>query len=470
MHEITYESTRGGEHNLDLSSVLLNGLARDGGLYVPQQLPHFSKQALIAMRQLNYGELSAKILQPFLGKHFPQDLPLSIMQHASKSFSHRSLAPLTHLDRDIWMLELFHGPTLAFKDFGMQMLAGLLEDLLAKRNRKMVIVGATSGDTGSAAIHAFKGHEHIQICMLHPAGRVSDFQRAQMTSVLDKNVHNIAVEGSFDDCQDLVKAMFNDDTLRDQLKLGAVNSINWGRILAQIIYYFWAALRLGAPERPVSFVVPSGNFGNVFAGWLARSMGLNIPHLVVASNHNDILTRFFHHNDMSVQAVKPSLSPSMDIQISSNFERLLYSVLGRNAQQTNKQIQSLRNSGSMNVPTKDWQALTEIFLACKASDQDTLAQINHTYQQTQYILDPHTAVGMFAAQNLPKPLNHPLVVLATAHPAKFADCVYKAIGFEAERPKIFHNIESKPERVTQIKANQDTLKQILLDINQTSIS
>ncbi|MEM7071285.1 MAG: threonine synthase [Pseudomonadota bacterium] len=463
MSNITYQSTRGGEQNLDLTHVLLNGLALDGGLYVPSHLPCFSNQQLCFMRSLDYPHLTQYVIEPFLDSNFKKNLIFDIIDKARDQFDHPAFAPLSMVDRDLWFLELFHGPTLAFKDFGMQMLAGLIEYVLHKDHKKMAIIGATSGDTGSAAIHAFKGSDHIRIFMLHPKNRISPFQRAQMTSVLDQNICNIALKGSFDDCQDLVKAMFNDHHLRQQLSLGAVNSINWGRILAQTIYYFWTGLRLGAPDRPISFVVPSGNFGNIYAGWLARKMGLNIPHLILASNHNDILTRFIKSNDMSIKKVVASMSPSMDIQVSSNFERLLYEILQNDGEATKRHIQTLRASGKLDLDDEKWSFLKSIFMAERVSDPQTLKQIADHYKNTGMIIDPHSATGLATALRYQDKIDHPLVVLATAHAAKFGETVMQAIGISAPRKAAFNGLENKPERVTILENSPSALKKLMLE-------
>lgn len=348
----------------------------------------------------------------------------------------------------------------------MQMLAGYLDHLLEERDRRLTILSATSGDTGAAAIHACKGSRRIRIIMLHPKGRIAAFQRAQMTTVMDDNVHNIAIDGSFDDCQDLVKAMFTDtDGLREKLALGTVNSINWGRILAQAVYYFQAGLSLGAPERTVSFVVPSGNFGNIYAAWLAGQMGLPIGKLVVASNRNDILTRFFQHNEMSIRPVEASLSPSMDIQISSNFERLLFATLDRDSKATQSAIHAFRQTGKLTLDQAHWQKLRQQFCAFYASDDATLRQIKSCFQETSLMVDPHSAVGLHAASEALHEgmVDHtqPLVTVATAHPAKFPDAIHQALGFDAKRPAAFDDIEQRPERCVDLPNDPKRLKAFL---------
>jgi threonine synthase len=360
-------------------------------------------------------------------------------------FDDPAVAPLRQLDGDTWLLELFHGPTLAFKDFALQFLGRMFEHILAKRDERITIVGATSGDTGSAAIEACRGRDNLEIFMLHPAGRVSDVQRRQMTTVLAPNVHNIAIAGTFDDCQDLVKGMFNDEGFRDAMNLSAVNSINWARVMAQIVYYFTAAARLGAPDQPVSFVVPTGNFGNVYAGYAAHQMGLADAKLIVASNQNDILTRFFETGDMSIAPVRPSLSPSMDIQISSNFERLLFDLLDRDGAAVADAIGEFRDTGTLPGGAKLRDAASGVFSGFRTDEPGTLAAIRETYEANGILVDPHTAVGLGAARQV-SAAGSRRIVLATAHPAKFPDAVEQATGVRPELPAHLTDLFDREER------------------------
>jgi threonine synthase len=356
------------------------------------------------------------------------------------------VAPLRQMGANDWLLELFHGPTLAFKDYALQLVGRLFAHVLARRRRHVTIVGATSGDTGSAAIEACRDRPAIEIFMLHPQGRVSEVQRRQMTTVLSPNVHNIAIEGTFDDCQDLVKAMFADLRFRDEFSLSAVNSINWARIAAQIVYYAAAALALGAPRRKVAFTVPTGNFGNVYAGNAARAMGLPIERLVVASNRNDILYRMLASDDLSVAPVEPSFSPSMDIQVSSIFERMLYDLTGRNGRATAALVTEFRTTGRLKLGKARWQRLRETFAGARADDGETLATIKRVWSESGELVDPHTAVGLAAALACRGDTHVPMVTLATAHPAKFPDAVEKATGVRPALPRHLADLYTRPER------------------------
>ena len=439
-----YISTRGAAPARDFAGVLLAGLAEDGGLFMPETWPHFSPADLRALRGLPYHELAARAMQPFMGESMPFATLQAICQEAYAGFTHPAICPLVQLGPDLWSLELFHGPTLAFKDMAMQVLGRLFDTVLAQRNERITIVGATSGDTGSAAIEACRGRGRIDIAILHPAGRTSEVQRRQMTTVNATNVVNIAVDGTFDDCQDLVKAMFADAPFRRDLHLSAVNSINWARIAAQIPYYFAAALALGGPEREVAFSVPTGNFGNVLAAWAARRMGVPIARLVVASNRNDILTRFLASNDMSMQSVEPSLSPSMDIQISSNFERLLFELLGRDPAATADAMQRFRTTGRMDVPHEAWQRATTLMHGFRLDDEGTLAEIRRLETQCGYLADPHTAIGVAGARA--NPCAHvPIIAAATAHPAKFPEAMEQATGRRPPLPRHLADLYERPE-------------------------
>lgn len=445
-----YISTRGQAPQLGFDDVLLTGLARDGGLYVPETWPTLSGGDLRALAGRPYAETATRVMTPFLGADsvISADAFAAIVRDAYATFDHQAVAPLVQLNERTWLMELFHGPTLAFKDVALQLLGRLFDAALAARGERVTIVGATSGDTGSAAIEACRDRENIDIVILHPKGRTSEVQRRQMTSVLSANVHNVAVEGTFDDCQDMVKAMFNDQPFRDDMNLSAVNSINWARIMAQIVYYVQAAAALGAPARDVGFVVPTGNFGNVFAGYAARAMGLPIARLAVASNSNDILTRFFATGAMTAAPVAPTISPSMDIQISSNFERYLFDLLGRDGAAVSGCLNDFRTSGAFRVsPTELKQALG-IFSGHRADEAQTLAAIADAYHKTGMLLDPHTAVGVSAAAEVAGQLDPsiPLVVLATAHAAKFPDAVERATGVRPPLPPRLADLYDREER------------------------
>ncbi|WP_372620586.1 threonine synthase [Falsiroseomonas sp.] len=454
-----YISTRGEAPPRDFEGVLLAGLAEDGGLFVPESWPVLSSREWRALRGLPYPELAARILALFTGGQPDEAALKPLLAEAYAGFGHRAICPLVQLDTRVFALELFHGPTLAFKDMAMQALGRLFDTTLARRGERVTIVGATSGDTGSAAIEACRDREAVDIVILHPEGRTSEVQRRQMTTVLSPNVANLAIAGSFDDCQDLVKAMFADAPFRTEVRLAAVNSINWARVALQIPYYVAAALALGAPDREVAFSVPTGNFGNVLAAWAARRMGLPIAQLIVGSNRNDILTRFLSANDMTVRGVEPSLSPSMDIQVSSNFERLLFELLGRDAEQTTDMMRRFRTEGRMPVPDAAWRDAAEIFRGFALDDEGTLAEIARLHRECGYLADPHTAVGTAAALAVP-PVNPaiPLVVAATAHPAKFPDAVRRATGSAPPLPSRLADLYERPERLTRLPADLDAIE------------
>jgi len=443
-----YISTRGQAPELDFAGVLLAGLADDGGLYVPSAWPHFSAADLRDMRGLPYAEIAARVIAPFAAPSIGFETLRALCADAYRGFDHPATVPLAQLDTDLWVLELFHGPTLAFKDLALQLLGRLFDHVLTERGQRITILGATSGDTGSAAIEACRDRARIDIAILHPKGRTSEVQRRQMTTVHAPNVRNLAIEGNFDDCQDLVKAAFADAPFRDEVHLSAVNSINWARIAAQTAYYVAAALALGAPEREVAFAVPTGNFGNVLAAWAARRMGVPISRLVVSSNRNDILGRFLAANDMTVRPVEPSLSPSMDIGVSSNFERLLFELLGRDAAQTAGIMASFRQTGRMAVPDAAWRRATELFEGFTLDDPGTLAEIRRVHAATGYLADPHTATGIAAARA--KRRGHlPMVVAGTAHPAKFPDAIAQAVGFRPPLPQHLADLYERQERYTE---------------------
>ena len=422
---------------------------------MPECWPHWSPASLRGLRGLPYAELAARIMAPFVGDAVPFATLQAMAQDAYAGFQHPAVAPLVQLDSNLWSLELFHGPTLAFKDFAMQLLGRLFAHVLERDGRRVTIVGATSGDTGSAAIEACAGRPHIDVVILHPQGRTSEVQRRQMTTVTAGNIANIAVDGTFDDCQDLVKAMFADAPFRTDMHLSAVNSINWARIAAQIPYYVAASLALGGPEREVAFSVPTGNFGNVMAAYGARRMGLPIARLVVASNRNDILTRFLDHNDMSMQTVEPSLSPSMDIQVSSNFERLLFELLDRDPVATASTMRAFRSTGRMQVPEPVWHRARGLMHGFRLDDEGTTAEIRRLHA-AGYLADPHTAIGV--AGGRANPCAAPMICAATAHPAKFPDAMQQAIGTRPALPPHLATLYDRTEAYTTAPNDLSTIQ------------
>lgn len=452
-----YISTRGKAPALSFSDVLLTGLAEDGGLYLPETWPSFSLSEWQAMRGLPYPELAARIMRPFVGEDIDPGTLRTLCEKAYAGFDHPAIVPLTQVENGLFVQELFHGPTLAFKDMAMQLLGQLFEHVLAERNEHVTIVGATSGDTGSAAIEACRGRERISVVILHPKDRTSEVQRRQMTTVLEPNVTNLAIEGTFDDCQDLVKALFADMPFRKDMHLSAVNSINWARIAAQIPYYVYAALNFGAPEQEVSFAVPTGNFGNILAAWAARKMGLPIRHLCVGSNRNDILTRFLNANDMTMKSVMPSLSPSMDIQVSSNFERLLFELLGRDAEACARIMTNFRATGHMDVPAEAWEAARTLFSGLALDDAATEAEIKALHDRSAYLADPHSAIGIAAGRRF-REVGVPMVAMATAHPAKFPDAMVAATGIRPALPVHLADLYSREERYRTVPATADAVK------------
>lgn len=442
-----YISTRGTAPALYFEDVMLAGLARDGGLYVPESWPQFSEAQIAALAGLPYAEAAAKVISPFTGEDIDDADLLAILEQAYATFSHKAVAPLVQLGPDRWLLELFHGPTLAFKDVALQVLARLMDRALARRKQRVTIVGATSGDTGGAAIEAFRGGEAIDIFILHPEGRVSEVQRRQMTTAAEANVHNIAIRGTFDDCQALVKAMFNDLELRDRLSLAAVNSINWARIVAQVVYYFTAAVAIGAPGRRVSFTVPTGNFGDIFAGYAAARMGLPVERLVIATNVNDILTRALETGKYESKSVVPTSSPSMDIQVSSNFERLIFEAAGRDAAQVRRHMEAFAETRAFEFSDNELGYVRSMFSACRVDEQATAETMRRLLDDTGYLADPHTAVGLAAADRI-EASDAPMICLSTAHPAKFPDAVEAACGRAPDAPARLAGLMQKKERFT----------------------
>mgnify|MGYP003671786467 CR=1 FL=1 len=448
---LEYVSTRGTAPEMGFEDVLLSGLARDGGLFVPATWPAIGNDDIRALQGLEYADIAARIVRPFIDSETLSDAALKqLTQETYAGFDHPDVAPLRQIDDDTWLLELFHGPTLAFKDFALQLLGRLFEHVLARRGDRITIVGATSGDTGSAAIEACRDRANLDIFMLHPRGLVSEVQRRQMTTVVADNVYNIALAGTFDDCQDLVKALFADHDLRDEVGLSAVNSINWARIMGQTAYYFAAGAKLGAPDEALTFVVPTGNFGNVYSAYVARQMGLPISRLVVASNRNDILYRFFDRGDMSISTVEPSFSPSMDIQVSSNFERLMFDLLDRNGSAVDEAMRVFRRDGVLPDAQKLSDDARGLFEAHRLDDDETLEVIRDVHARSGILVDPHTAVGIGAARKAPHD-GHKRVVLATAHPAKFPDAVEKATGVRPGLPPHLSDLLERPEKAESIE-------------------
>jgi threonine synthase len=460
---VRYISTRGKAPALSFDDVLLAGLARDGGLYVPEEWPFFTAQDLRELTGLPYHRLAAVIMKPFIGGAISDEDLFRITADTygndpERGFLHQAVAPLVQMDQSSWMMELFHGPTIAFKDYALQLLGRLFDHVLAARGQRITIVGATSGDTGSAAIEACRDRENLDIFILYPRGRVSEVQRRQMTTVASPNVHTIAVDGSFDDCQALVKAMFNDSAFRDAASLSAVNSINWARIMAQTVYYFAAGLALGAPDRRMAFSVPTGNFGNVYAGYAAMRMGLPVEKLIVGSNTNDILDRFFRSGAMETNSVVPTLSPSMDIQVSSNFERLLFDLHDRDGDLVVDDMELFRSTGRFNVGRTQMERAERLFTSERLDDEGILATIADIYQRTGHVIDPHTAVGVNAAMKTRVATGVPVVSLACAHPAKFPDAVERATGFRPALPPRLADLLDRKERSQTLPAELEALK------------
>ena len=458
---LRYVSTRGEAPELGFEDVLLTGLARDGGLYVPAIWPRITTRDLNLLRGKSYEEIAFAVMHPFIGNAIPDADLKHMIGEAYACFGHPAVAPLKQLDDNQWLLELFHGPTLAFKDIAMQLLARLMDWALATRRSRATIVGATSGDTGGAAIEAFQASQHASVFMLHPHGRVSGVQRRQMTTVTSASVHNIALEGNFDDCQAIVKALFNDLPFRDSIGLAGVNSINWARIMAQTVYYVTAALSLGAPGRMISFCVPTGNFGDIFAGFAAKRMGLPIDRLVLATNVNDILDRTLKTGRYETRGVKPSTSPSMDIQVSSNFERLLFEVHGRDPYAVRSMMGNLQQSGAFTIAGRELDQIRHEFDSGAADEAQTAATIRETLAATGELLDPHTAVG-YAVARKSSGSSSPMVTLATAHPAKFPDAVEKASGSRPALPTRLAHLMTAGERFTVLPNDVAKVRDFIL--------
>lgn len=453
-----YVSTRGASPALGFEEVLLGGLAPDGGLFVPERWPRFGEGELAHLAGLSYPELAARVMAPFVGEALARDEFRALSTEAYRVFAHAAVAPLRQLGTNEWLLELYHGPTLAFKDLALQLVGRLFDHVLARRDERVTVVGATSGDTGSAAIEACRDKPRLRVFILHPKDRISEVQRRQMTTVRAPNIHNVALEGTFDDCQALVKAMFNDATFRAEMRLAAVNSINWARIMAQTVYYVAAALALGAPRREVVFSVPSGNFGDAFAGHVAREMGLPIRRLLVATNRNDILARFFATGLYRKRAVEPSLSPSMDIQVASNFERLIYELCGREGRAVAELMARFAAEGAFTLEPARLAAAKAIYSAKRVDDDATLATIAEVYRQTGELVDPHSATAIAASRALGADDAVPVVTLATAHPAKFPEAVEKATGVRPALPERLADLLARAEEMTVLPNDLEAVK------------
>ncbi len=453
-----YVSTRGSAPALDFEGVTLAGLASDGGLYVPRQWPRFTMAEVAALRGLSYVETAVRVMAPFVGDSLSEEELRSLCTQAYGRFSHEAVTPLVQLDGRNWLLELFHGPTLAFKDVALQLLGLLFEKFLSTRETELTIIGATSGDTGSAAIDAVAGREKINIFMLHPEGRVSEVQRRQMTTVLAPNVHNIAIKGSFDDAQTIVKSLFNDRAFSTRFNLSAVNSINWARLMAQVVYYFYAAVRLGAPERSVAFSVPTGNFGDVFAGYVAAQAGLPVARLIVATNVNDILHRAFTTGDYSAGSVTPTATPSMDIQVSSNFERLLFDLSGRDGSALAGMMAGFETNKAMTIPAGMLAAARPLFSSARVDPNDMALAMRRASEKSGELVDPHTAIGLSAAYGSDLSSDIPVVTLATAHPAKFRDAVERATGTRPSLPARIGSLFEREERCDTLPATADAVR------------
>ncbi len=445
-----YVSTRGQAPVLTFEEAMLSGLARDGGLYVPESWPALSANEIAGFAGQRYEDVAFRVMRPFIGRTFGEGEFRAIIARAYAGFAHRAICPISQLGPNEFLLELFHGPTLAFKDVAMQLIGQMFEAVLKRRGQRITIVGATSGDTGSAAIEAFRGLDAVDVFIMYPHGRVSEVQRRQMTTPAERNVHALAIDGDFDDCQSLLKDMFNDFDFRDEVGLAGVNSINWARVMAQVVYYFTAAVSLGAPHRKASFAVPTGNFGDIFAGYVAKRMGLPVGRLVIATNQNDILHRTLETGTCARGEVAPSISPSMDIQVSSNFERLLFELHDREGAAVAQLMNEFAASGRFSLSQGSMVRLRKDFDSARVSEEETLATIAAAAECTAHIVCPHTAVGMMAADLRRGDPAVPMVVLGTAHPAKFPDAVERATGTRPALPQHMVDLHERPERVTRL--------------------
>ena len=463
-----YVSTRGEAPALDFVEVMLAGLARDGGLYVPETWPTVMNEAIAGFAGRPYAEVAVEVIKPFVGTSIPEADLARMAREAYGTFRHPATAPLTQLAPSLFVLELFHGPTLAFKDLAMQLLARLMDHVLLQRGERTTIVVATSGDTGGAAVEAFRGRAQVDVVVLFPHGRISDVQRRMMTAAPESNVYALAIEGTFDDCQALVKAMFNHHAFRDRVRLSGVNSINWARIVAQSVYYFTAAVALGSPHRKVAFTVPTGNFGDVYAGYVAKRMGLPIDRLVVATNVNDILARTFATGAYELRDVVATTSPSMDIQVSSNFERLLFDAYGRDAAAVRALMGSLAQSRRFAVSSPALKHMRALFTADRADEQESAATIRAWHREADYCVDPHTAVALAVAEKETRDPSVPMVVLSTAHPAKFPDAVKAACGVAPALPDWLADLPQRAERVTVLPADQAAVEKYVASASRAA--
>ena len=457
-----YVSTRGEAPPLGFIDVTLAGLARDGGLYVPETWPRLSPQTIAGFAGRPYAEVAVEVIRPFVGAAISEAELSKMATEAYGAFRHPAVAPLTQLNASSFLLELFHGPTLAFKDVAMQLLARLMDHALAARGERTTVVVATSGDTGGAAVEALRGRSRADLFVLFPSGRISDVQRRMMTTASDNNIHTLAIDGTFDDCQAVVKGLFNHHAFRDRVRLSGVNSINWARIVAQTVYYFTAAVAVGAPHRKVAFTVPTGNFGDIFAGYVAERMGLPVDRLVVATNVNDVLVRTLATGVSELRAVTATSSPSMDIQVSSNFERLLFEAYGRDASAVRGLMASLAQSRRFSVSTGALSQIRAKFGAGRADEQEVAACIRTVLRETGRCVDPHTAVGIAVAEKEVRDPSIPMIVLGTAHPAKFPDAVEAACGHRPALPDWLSDLDTRPERVTAMAADQGAVERFIL--------
>jgi threonine synthase len=465
---VRYISTRGEAPPLSFVEAMLAGLARDGGLYVPESWPVFAPERIAGLAGLPYPELALEILRPFVGSAIPEGDLARMTSEAYGVFRHPAVVPLVQLGPRTFVLELFHGPTLAFKDLAMQLLARLVDHVMRQRGEHATVICATSGDTGGAAVEAFRGCAQVDVVVLFPKDRISEVQRKMMTSVADPNVHALGIEGTFDDCQAIVKGLFAHASFRDRVRLSAVNSINWARIVAQVIYYFAAALALGAPARKLAFTVPTGNFGNVFAGYVAARMGLPIDRLVVATNVNDILVRTLRTGTYEVRDVIATTSPSMDIQVSSNFERLLFDAYDRDAQAVRALMGSLAQSRRFTIAASALAAIRARFSADRADEEETAATIRTLRREAGYLLDPHSAVAFAAAEKEVGDRSVPMVVLSTAHPGKFPEAVGRAAGIAPQLPTWLADLDGRPERMEVLPADQGAVERFILGASRAA--
>ncbi len=457
-----YISTRGEAAPLDFVEVMLAGLARDGGLYVPETWPTVMNDAIAGFAGKPYAEVAVEVIKPFVGAAIPQADLARMAREAYGPFRHPATAPLIQLAPSLFVLELFHGPTLAFKDLAMQLVARLMDHVLQQRGERTTIVVATSGDTGGAAIEAFRGRAQVDVVVLFPHGRISDVQRRMMTTAPDANVHAVAIEGTFDDCQAIVKGLFNHAAFRERVHLSGVNSINWARIVVQTVYYFTAAVSLGAPHRKVAFTVPTGNFGDIYAGYVAQKMGLPIDRLVIATNVNDILARTLATGTYELRDVVPTTSPSMDIQVSSNFERLLFDAYDSDAGMVRSLMGSLAQSRRFTLSARALAYVRALFSADRADEEEVAATMRAVKRETGNFVDPHTAVGIAVAEKEMRDPAVPMVVLATAHPAKFPDAVEAACGVRPRLPEWLGDLDQRPERVTVLPVDQSAVERFVL--------